>query len=46
MPLTWNQVQKGVKISDFTIKNAPVMLKKTSDAWSKFFDSRQELKLN
>jgi bifunctional non-homologous end joining protein LigD len=46
MPLTWNQVQKGVKISDFTIKNAPVMLKKSSDAWSKFFDSRQELKLN
>jgi bifunctional non-homologous end joining protein LigD len=46
MPLTWNQVQKGVKISDFTIKNAPAMLKKTSDAWSKFFDSRQVLKLN
>jgi bifunctional non-homologous end joining protein LigD len=46
MPLTWNQVQKGVKISDFTIKNAPVMLKKSSDAWSKFFDSRQELKLS
>ncbi|MDX6575786.1 MAG: hypothetical protein QOE96_1739 [Blastocatellia bacterium] len=46
MPLAWKQVQKGVKISDFTIKNAPVMLKKSSDAWSKFFDSRQELKLN
>ncbi|MDX6531815.1 MAG: hypothetical protein QOH41_4105 [Blastocatellia bacterium] len=46
MPLTWKQVQKGVKISDFTIKNAPVLLKKSSDAWSKFFDSRQELKLS
>jgi bifunctional non-homologous end joining protein LigD len=46
MPLTWKQVEKGVKISDFTIKNAPTLLKKSGDAWSKFFDSRQELKLN
>jgi bifunctional non-homologous end joining protein LigD len=46
MPLTWKQVEKGVEISDFTIKNAPRMLKKSGDAWSKFFDSRQELKLS
>ena len=46
MPLTWKQVEKGVKISDFTIKNTPTLLKKSGDAWSKFFDSRQELKLN
>jgi bifunctional non-homologous end joining protein LigD len=46
MPLTWKQLEKGVKISDFTIKNAPTLLKKSGDAWSKFFDSRQELKLN
>jgi bifunctional non-homologous end joining protein LigD len=45
MPLTWKQVQKGVKISDFTIKNAPGLLKKTSDAWKEFFESRQILKL-
>lgn len=45
MPLTWKQVQKGVKISDFTIKNAPALLKKNGDAWGKFFDSPQELKL-
>src|SRR5712691_1677718 len=46
MPLTWRQVEKGIKISDFTIKNAPTLLKKSGDAWSKVFDSRQELKLN
>jgi bifunctional non-homologous end joining protein LigD len=45
MPLTWKQVQKSVKISDFTIKNAPALLKKNGDAWENFFDSRQELKL-
>jgi len=45
MPLTWKQVEKGVKIADFTIKNAPQLLKKGNHAWSKFFDSRQVLKL-
>ena len=45
MPLTWKQIEKGVKISDFTIKNLPGLLKKSRDAWAKFFDSRQELKL-
>ncbi len=45
MPLSWKQVEKGVKISDFTIKNAPGLLKKNGDAWRDFFDSRQSLKL-
>jgi bifunctional non-homologous end joining protein LigD len=45
MPLTWKQVEKGVKIADFTIKNVPKLVKKTGDAWAKFFDSRQQLKL-
>ena len=45
MPLTWKQVEKGVKISDFTIKNAPGLLKKNGDAWKDFFESRQVLKL-
>ncbi|MCA1606164.1 MAG: non-homologous end-joining DNA ligase, partial [Acidobacteria bacterium] len=45
MPLTWKQIEKGVKISDFTVKNAPALLKKTGDAWSDFFDRRQKLKL-
>src|SRR5436853_1980709 len=43
MPLTWKQIEKGVKISDFTIKNLPGLIKKNRDAWAKFFDSRQEL---
>lgn len=45
MPLTWKQVEKGVQISDFTIKNAPALLKKSNDTWSKFFNSRHALKL-
>ncbi len=45
MPLTWKQIEQGVKISDFTVKNVPALLKKNGDAWSDFFDRRQKLKL-
>ena len=43
MPLTWNQISKGVKIEDFTITNVPQLLKK-GDPWKDFFASRQSLK--
>ena len=45
MPLTWKHVEKGVRISDFTIENLPGLIKKHGDAWKNFFDSRQNLKL-
>ena len=44
MPLTWKQIEKGVKIEDFTIVNVPELLKKKGDAWNDFFKSRQVLK--
>jgi bifunctional non-homologous end joining protein LigD len=46
MPLTWEQIEQGVKISDFTIKNVPALLKKKGNPWSDFFDHRQKLKLS
>ena len=45
MPLTWKQVEKGVRITDFTITNVPELLKK-GDPWADFFKSRQSLKMN
>jgi bifunctional non-homologous end joining protein LigD len=45
MPLTWKQIEKGVKISDFTIENLSGLVKKHGDAWKDFFSSRQELNL-
>lgn len=45
MPLTWKQVEQGVKISDFTVKNVPALLKKSGNAWPEFFDRRQKLSL-
>ena len=44
MPLTWKQIEKGVKISDFTIDNVPKLIGK-GDPWESFFESRQTLKL-
>jgi bifunctional non-homologous end joining protein LigD len=44
MPLTWKQIEQGVKIQDFTIVNVPELLKKKGNAWSDFFKSRQTLK--
>ncbi len=46
MPLNWKQIEKGVKISDFTIQNVPALVRKNGDAWKEFFESRQELKLS
>src|SRR5438132_2712551 len=45
MPLSWKQIEKGVKISDFTIKNAPSFVKKSADVWGDFFSRGQLLKL-
>src|SRR2546423_7506464 len=45
MPLTWKQIERGVKISDFTIENLSGLVKKHGDAWKEFFDSRQGLNL-
>ena len=45
MPLTWKQIEQGVKIQDFTIVNVPELLKKKGDAWADFFKQRQTLKI-
>jgi bifunctional non-homologous end joining protein LigD len=45
MPLTWKQVEKGVRISDFTIGNVPGLIAKNGNPWKDFFESRQALKL-
>lgn len=33
MPLHWDEVKKGLKPTDFTIKNAPARLKRVGDLW-------------
>ncbi len=45
MPLTWKQIEQGVKITDFTIRNAPEFINKKGDPWATFFSDRQSLRL-
>ena len=46
MPLTWKQIEQGVKISDFTITNVPELLKKKGNPWATFFEERQKLRFD
>jgi bifunctional non-homologous end joining protein LigD len=45
MPLTWGQIEKGVKMSDFTIQNVSRLTGRKQDAWTGFFEQRFALKL-
>jgi bifunctional non-homologous end joining protein LigD len=45
MPLTWKQIEKGVKISDFTIENVSVLVNKSSNAWTDFFASQTKINI-
>ena len=45
MPLTWKQIEREVKISDFTIESVPALVKKSGGSWKDFFESRHELNL-
>jgi bifunctional non-homologous end joining protein LigD len=43
MPLTWNQVRKGLDPKRFTVSTVPALLSKT-DAWKEYFQSEQPLR--
>jgi bifunctional non-homologous end joining protein LigD len=43
MPLTWDQIDEGVRITDFTIRNVPEILREQGNPWEDFFDSRQRI---
>ncbi len=44
-PLTWREVEKGVKIEDFRIDNVPARLKKLGDLWKPLLAARGRFKL-
>ena len=43
MPLTWGQIEEGVRIADFTIRNVPARVETERDPWEVFFKNRQRL---
>ena len=44
-PLTWDEVQKGVALSDFTMANVPARVKKLGDLWKPLLAARGRFKL-
>jgi bifunctional non-homologous end joining protein LigD len=39
-PVTWREVEKGIRIEDFTIRNVPARLAKTGDLWKPLLHKR------
>jgi bifunctional non-homologous end joining protein LigD len=39
-PVTWAEIEKGVKIEDFRIDNVPARLKKVGDLWKPLLEPK------
>lgn len=44
-PVTWEEVERGVRIEDFTIKNVPQRLRKLGDLWKPLLGERGRVPL-
>jgi DNA ligase D-like protein (predicted polymerase)/DNA ligase D-like protein (predicted 3'-phosphoesterase) len=42
-PVTWQEISRGIEISDFTIETVPQRLKKKGDLWEGMLKDRQSL---
>jgi bifunctional non-homologous end joining protein LigD len=46
MPITWQQVQRGVRIEDFTIRNVPGRVVRLGDLWKPLLQARGRFDLS
>lgn len=44
-PVTWAELERGVKMEDFTMKNVPARLKKVGDLWQPLLEKKGRFKL-
>jgi len=44
-PVTWAELERGVRIEDFTMKNVPARLRKLGDLWKPLLEKRGRFKL-
>jgi bifunctional non-homologous end joining protein LigD len=42
-PVTWDEIDAGFKLSDFTIATMPERIERVGDHWKTFFKRRQRL---
>jgi bifunctional non-homologous end joining protein LigD len=45
-PVTWNEVERGVRIEDFTVKNVPSRVAKVGDLWKPLLAARGRFNLS
>jgi bifunctional non-homologous end joining protein LigD len=46
MPVTWKEVERGIRIEDFTVGNAPARVAKLGDLWKPLLASRGRFDLS
>jgi len=39
-PITWEEVERGVRLEDFTIRNVPARVKRVGDLWKPLLQAR------
>ena len=44
-PVTWEEVEKGIRIEDFTMMNVPARLKKIGDLWKPLLEEKGRVEL-
>ena len=44
-PVTWEEIEQGIKLADFTIATMPARLKELGDLWKGMLKKRQTLKM-
>ena len=45
MPVTWEQIERGIEIADFRIDNVPAILSKRGDGWKPLLAKTGRVKL-
>ncbi len=44
-PVTWEEVERGIRIEDFTIENVPERLRRLGDLWQPLLDTANRFDL-
>jgi bifunctional non-homologous end joining protein LigD len=44
-PVTWKEIEKGVRIEDFTVRNVPARVAKVGDLWKPLLMARGRFNL-
>ena len=45
-PVTWKEVERGIRIEDFTVRNVPARVAKLGDLWKPLLASRGRFDLS